>query len=110
MAEGEDDAPALAELFRRLTADAREFALAEAALVRARGLDLVDWIKIPAILFATAALIASAALVALLVGLIQTLAPRVGPGAATLIVVGAALLVAALLGYVGYARLRGARP
>lgn len=99
------DQPALGDLFKDLATDARELAHAELALAKARGLDLVDRYRIPAVLFVVAGALGFAALIALLVGLIATLTPIVGAGLATVIVVGVTLLVAGLLAYIGYAML-----
>lgn len=95
----------LSTLVGRLTGDAREVARAEIALTKAKLGDSVSRYKTAAIFFAAAGVLALAALIALLVGLIATLATLVGPGWATLIVVGATLLIAVTLGIIGKGRL-----
>lgn len=88
-------------LVARLTGDAREMASAEIALAKAKLSDGVARYRTALIFFAVAAVLALAALIALLVGLIATVATLVGPGWATLIVVGIVLAIAAVLGFVG---------
>ena len=85
--------------------DARDVAHAELDLVKARARDTIGRYKTAAIFFAVAGILALAALIALLVGLIEALAPQVGPGFATLIVVGVVLVIAAAAGLIGKARL-----
>ncbi|MEE2915909.1 hypothetical protein COA17_14420 [Sphingomonas ginsenosidimutans] len=92
-------------LFARLTSDAREVAQAEIALAKAKVGDMTARYKAAAIYFAVAGVLAVAALIALLVGLIVSLATLIGPGFATLVVVGVTLAVAAALGYAGVTRL-----
>jgi hypothetical protein len=92
-------------LVARLTHDARDVARAEIALAKAKVRDSVTRYRAAAVRFAIAGVLALAALFALLVGLIMTLATLVGPGLATLIVVGATLAGAAALGLSGRARL-----
>ena len=92
-------------LVHRAIEDARGLAQAEIALVKAKaGERLTVW-KAAAICFAVAGVLALAALIALLVGLILTLAPLVGPGGAPAIVGGATLLIALVLGLIGKGRL-----
>lgn len=95
----------LGDLVRQLTADAREAAQAEVGVHKARLFDKVQRYKTAAIFFATAGVLAFAALIALLVGLILALATIVGPGWATAIVVGVVLVAAAILGMIGKSRL-----
>lgn len=104
-----DGEPGLVDLFGQLATDARDVARAEAGLVKARAIDTLDRYKAAAILFAAAGTIGLAVLVALLVGLILTLAPHVGPGPATLIVVGGFSVITVILGLLGRARLSTAR-
>ncbi|WP_288459706.1 phage holin family protein [uncultured Sphingomonas sp.] len=92
-------------LFARLTSDAREVAQAEIALAKAKAADMVSRYKAAAIYFVVAGVLALAALIALLVGLILSLATLIGPGLATLAVVGITLAVAGGLGYAGSVRL-----
>lgn len=92
-------------LVHRAVADAKALAGAEVELYKAKfGDKLTAW-KSAAIFFTIAGVLALAALIALLVGLILTLTPLVGPGGATAIVIGATLLIAAVLGYVGKGKL-----
>lgn len=110
MREGASEAAApsgLGELVSQLAADAREVASAEAALVKAKALAGVARYKAAAIFFGAAGVLALAALIALLVGLILTLAPRVGPGLATVIVVGLVIVLAGILGMIGRSKLSG---
>jgi hypothetical protein len=81
------DDESVGTLITRVIADGRAYAAAELAYWRTFALDrLSDGVS--AAIFGGAALVLSlAAIIALLVGLIMTLAPLVGPGFATLIVV-----------------------
>lgn len=92
-------------LVGRLTEDAREVARAEIALAKAKAGAAVTRYRTAAVYFAVAGVLALAALIALLVGLILTLATLVGPGFATLIVIGVTLGIAGALAYAGKARL-----
>lgn len=100
----------LPHLVARLTSDARELAQAEIGLARAKVADTVARYRNGAIFFAAAGVLALAALIALLVGLIETLATLVGPGFATLIVVGAVLVLAGVLAMIGKRRLAPRKP
>lgn len=93
-------------LVARLTGDAREMAAAEIALAKAKVSDTTQRYKTAASFFAVAGVLALAALIALLVGLILSLATLIGPGLATLAVVGAVLVLAGILAMIGKARLR----
>ncbi len=95
----------LAELVGQLAGDAREVASAEIGLIKARVSTSVSRFRAAAILFAIAGALALAALVALLFGLIVTLSPHVGPGAATVIVVGVVLVIAVIFALVGRGKL-----
>lgn len=98
----------LPELVSRIVDDAKEVARAEVALVKAQALAKVAGYRTAAALFVAAYLVSVAALIALVVGLVLTLAPRVGPGWATAIVVAATFAVAGLLGWLGWRRLKQA--
>lgn len=98
-------AEGLPQLLSRLTTEARELAQAEIALAKAKVSDKTTRYRNAAIFFAAAGVLALAALIALLVGLILTLSTLVGPGFATLIVVGVVLVIAGILAYVGKGRL-----
>lgn len=107
---GTSDGESIATLVTRLSGDAREVARAEIALTKAKVGDAVGRYKNAAIFFAVAGVLGLAALIALLVGLILTLATLVGPGFATLIVIGTVLAVAGVLAFVGKGRLAPRRP
>ncbi|SEK46030.1 Putative Holin-X, holin superfamily III [Sphingomonas palmae] len=97
--------PGLTDLVSRLTGDAKDLARAEFDLQKAKVGEAVGRYKNAIIFFAVAAVLALAGLIALLVGAIETLATLIGPGLATLIVVGGTLLIAAILGIIGKHRL-----
>lgn len=103
---GEAGEDTIGELFTRLTHDARDAARAEIDLFKARATSMVTRYKGAAIFFGAAGVLALAGLIAMLVGLIMTLTPSVGPGFATLIVVAVVLTVAGILAMVGRYRLR----
>ncbi len=92
-------------LVARLTSDAREVAQAEIALAKAKAGATIARYRTAAAYFAVAGVLALAALIALLVGLILALATLVGPGFATLIVIGVTLAIAAVLALAGKSRL-----
>lgn len=93
------------ELVGRLVDDARGLVSAEIELYKAKAGERVSAYKAAAIFFAAAGVLALAALIALLVGLIMTLATLIGPGFATAAVVIVVLTVAAVLGMVGRGKL-----
>ena len=93
------------QLLARLTTDARDLAQAEIALAKAKAGDAVSRYTRAIAFFAAAGVLALAALIALLVGLILSLATLVGPGFATLIVVVAVLAIAGVLAMIGRARM-----
>ncbi|ONF97187.1 phage holin family protein [Sphingomonas jeddahensis] len=95
----------IGQLVSQLATDAREAAQAEVALVKARAGFAVTRYKWAVVYFGAAAVLALAALIALLVGLIMALAPLIGPGWATLAVVAGVLAVATILGLMGKAQL-----
>ena len=92
-------------LVARTIEDARALMTAEVALYKARLGERVVAYKGAVIFFAIAGVLALAALVALLVGLILSLATLIGPGLATAAVVITVLVVAAVLAMVGKGRL-----
>lgn len=98
--------PGIGQLVTQLAVDAREMAKAELALVKTRATVSVTRYKNAAIFFAIAGVLGFAALIALLVGLIMTVASLVGPGWATLIVIGTTMVLVAILGLVGKAQLK----
>ena len=97
----------LTSLVSQLVNDGRSFIAAEIDLAKARASDKVSRYRSAATFFAIAGVLALAALIAFLVGLIMALAPLVGPLGSTLIVVGAVLLIAGILAMVGKSRLSG---
>jgi uncharacterized membrane protein len=103
-----NDDPGIASLAMRTVEDAKRWGRAEVAYYKAlageRGADA----GVAAGLAFAAWTIGQAALVALLVGLVLTIAPATGAGVATLIVVAVALVIAAILGFVALGRFRRA--
>ncbi len=97
--------PGLTDLVSRLTGDAKDVARAEIALQKAKVGEAVGRYRNAAIFFAVAGVLALAGLIALLVGLIETLATLMGPGLATLVVVGGVFLIAGVLALIGKNRL-----
>ena len=97
----------LTSLVSQLVDDGRLLVTAEIDLVKARATDKIGRYRSAAISFWGAAVLGLSALIALLVGLIFALAPLTGPFAATLIVVGAMLILAGVLAMVGKSRLSG---
>ena len=91
----------VASLVGRLVDDSRVLVSAEVALYKAKANERIAAYKSAAIFFAAAGVLALAALIALLVGLIMSLATLIGPLGATAVVVGVVLAVAAILGVVG---------
>ncbi|MEZ0496675.1 phage holin family protein [Sphingomonas sp. IW22] len=103
--------PGIAELAMQTVDDAKRWARAETAYYKALAGERGGDAGIGVGLALAAAGLVQAAVVALLVGLVLTLAPAVGPGWATLIVVVATLLIASIIGMVAIGRLRrAARP
>ena len=102
--------PGLASIVTQLATDAREVASSEIAVVKARVGDVVGRYKSAAVFFVAAGTLGLAALIALLVGLILTLSPAVGPGFATLIVIGVVLALTIILAFIGRARLAPKKP
>lgn len=97
----------VATLVGRLVDDSRSLVSAEVALYRARAVERMTAYRNAAIFFGAAGVLALAGLIALLVGLIATLATLVGPGLATLVVVGIVFAIAIVLALVGKSRLAG---
>jgi uncharacterized membrane protein len=98
----------LGALVGRAVEETRGLVGAEIELYKARFGERAAAYKSAIVFFAIAGVLALAALIALLVGLILTIATLVGPGFATAIVVGVVLLIAGVLGFVGTRKL--ARP
>ena len=103
-AEGSEEL-ALPQLVAQAVADAKDVARAEVALYKARALERVGAYQGAIVFFAIAAILALEAIGALLVGLILTIATLVGPGWATLIVVGVVFAAAGVLAFIGKGRL-----
>ncbi len=93
-APGDNDRP-VGELVHELIEDGKAYALAEVGLVKASAMAKATALKLPAILFGVALLLALAGIVALAVGAAMGLATLVGPLAGGLI---AFLLFAAVAG------------
>jgi hypothetical protein len=98
--------PTISELFTQLAEDAGGLARAEFALYRAEAAKRAMAVGVAAGLLLGAIVLVQAAVVALLVGLIMLIGQSTGTGWALLIVVGGALLVAALMGWLGVQRIR----
>lgn len=92
-------------LVGRLVDDSRVLVSAEIALYKAKAGERVSAYKSAAVFFAAAGVLALAALVALLVGLILSLQTLIGPLGATAVVVVAVLVIAGVLGIIGKGRL-----
>lgn len=100
-----DEDETLPAMVSRLVGETRSLASAEVAVYKARIGETIVRYRTAAVFFVVAGVLALAALIALLVGLILTLTPYVGAGFATLIVVGVVLAIAVILGLVGKSRL-----
>ncbi|MBN8807256.1 MAG: phage holin family protein [Sphingomonas sp.] len=98
----------IGSLVGRLVDEGKQYARAEVDLYRAKLAPRLGEARNAAILAIAALVLAQALLVALLVGLVMTLAPRVGPGWATTIVVVVGLLIVALLGWIAFVEARRA--
>lgn len=93
------------ELVGRLVEDTRGLVSAEVELQKAKLSERVSAYKTAAIFFAAAGVLGLCALIALLVGLIMTLATLIGPGFATAVVVIVVLTVAGVLAMIGRGKL-----
>ena len=93
-------------LVGQAVSDARAYALAEIAVYRAKAMAWLGEAKFVAIFGISALVLANCAIIALFVGLLLTLAPRVGPGWATVIVVGGTLALVGLLGCLALRHIR----
>lgn len=99
------EAPGVTKLVGQLVDDTRDVVRTEIALIKAKVNERVTAYKGAVIFLVAAGVLALEALGALLVGLILTLATLVGPGWATLIVVGAVFAAAGVLAYLGIKKL-----
>ncbi|MES3152415.1 phage holin family protein [Sphingomonas faeni] len=103
-ATGEDES--LVSIVGRLATETKSLATAEVAVYKAKFGETASAYKSAAMFFAVAGVLALAALIALLVGAILTVATLVGPGWATAIVVVAVLALAAILAMIGKSKLQ----
>lgn len=95
------------QLFSQLVEDGKAYAKAEVELAKAKATEKVQPYKSAAIFGGAAYVLAHAAVVAFLVGLILSIEPELGPFGATIVVVLVTLAVAAILGYLAYRRAVG---
>ncbi|MFA5963093.1 MAG: phage holin family protein [Sphingomonas sp.] len=100
------DPNSIGQLFSRLIDDAERFVRAEINLYRAEAFARINEAKVALLLGATAFLLAQAALIALLVGLMLIAQRLLGPTLATLAVVGGALLVAGAMVAMAVAKIK----
>lgn len=101
-----DSDESLTKVVGRLAAETRALAGAEVAVYKAKFGETASAYKSAAMFFAVAGVLGLAALIALLVGAILTLATLVGPGWATVIVVGVVLVLAGILAMIGKSKLQ----
>ncbi|WP_243643403.1 phage holin family protein [Sphingomonas sp. PP-F2F-A104-K0414] len=104
MLTGEDES--LSSIVGRLATETKSLATAEVAVYKAKFGETASAYKSAAMFFAVAGVLALAALIALLVGAILTLATLVGPGWSTVIVVVAVLALAGSLAMIGKSKLQ----
>lgn len=95
----------LGALVGRTIDDGRAVVVAEIALFKARIAERLTAYRGAATFFAIAGILALCGLIAMLVGLILSLATLIGPGLATVAVVGTVFVIAAILGFIGKGRL-----
>jgi hypothetical protein len=108
MADSDQPEPSVRALIGQLGADARAFARAEAAYVRAE-LGARASLLVPAlIMIAVAGVLGLCALIALVLGLLLALAPYAGMLGATALISALAILVAFILYRLSAARFRSA--
>ena len=96
------------ELLQRLVEDGKGYVHAEIGYYRTLVEAKLGAARSGLVLAAIALVLLFAAAIALVVGLVLTLATLVGPGFATLIVVVGMAAIAALLGWIAWARLKRA--
>ena len=101
--------PPIGQLFSQLVDDGKRFARAEVELYKAKAADKAEPVKWAAVYGGAAFTLAVSAVTALLVGLILSLEPQVGPFVATLIVVLGTFAIAGVLGYLAYQRILEAK-
>ena len=96
----------IGELVHELIEDGKAYARAEVGLVKAIATAKGKALALPAALFATAFILALAAVTALAVGVVMALAKFIGPLAAGFVGMVIFLAIAGGLGWFGYQRLR----
>jgi hypothetical protein len=102
------EAPGIAALLSQFGSDATSFARAEANYLKAQAGERASY-AVPALAMIVMGIsLIAGALIALLVGLIILLSPRIGVGSAVAAIVGGSFLLALLLLWAGSRRLRGA--
>ncbi|MES3054979.1 phage holin family protein [Sphingomonas faeni] len=101
-----DEDESLSSIVGRLATETKSLATAEVAVYKAKFGETASAYKSAAMFFAVAGTLALAALIALLVGAILTLATLVGPGWSTVIVVVAVLALAGILAMIGKSKLQ----
>lgn len=102
---GVEQEEGIGTLVGRVVEDTRALVGAELNLYKAKAAERAGAYRSAAIFFAAAGVLALGAFIALLVGLILTLATLVGPGYATAIVTVVVLVLAGVLGLIGKSRL-----
>ena len=102
MQEPQIQEESIGELLGRLVEDGKGYARAEIGYYRTLVTSKLGDAKAGVAMGAVALVLVLSAIGALLVGLILTLETLVGPGFATLIVIGVTLVLAGLLGWLAY--------
>lgn len=102
------DEDSIASLFAMLIADAEAFVRAEVTLYRASLMARLTEARTAIVMLLASFLLAQAAFIALLVGLVVILRPYFGAVGATMAVVGTGMGIAALLAFLAFARIRRA--
>ncbi len=100
------DPDSIGHLFSRLIDDAERFVRAEINLYRAEAFARLGEAKVAVLLAFTAFFLAQAALIAVLVGVMLILQPLLGAALATLMVVGTALILVAVMVAVAIAKIK----
>ncbi|WP_242146617.1 phage holin family protein [Sphingomonas sp. BAUL-RG-20F-R05-02] len=108
MAENTNDEDGIGTLVSRLVEDAKAFVRAEIAVYQAKALKLVADYRTAAILCIVALILAHAAIIALLVGVIMSIAQALGPIWATVITIGGTFAIVGLLIVVALSMVRSA--
>ena len=104
-----EDAKPIGEVVHQLIDEGKAYAKAELDLAKAQALARAEALKLPAILLFAALLFGQAAVTMLAVTVALTLAPIIGPLGGGLVAVLLAGGAAALLGWLGVQRLKGAK-